>query len=84
MKIDVFSFLVGFLVAGVAGFIFGRIARWNFERRATKYPMVVFTRETPADVIRRSRRASMRLVLWLFILGIYAALVLLMLFVWTR
>ncbi len=84
MRIDMPSFMVGFLAAGVAGFILGKIQRWNREIWSIRRPMSVSTKGTPADAVKKSCLAVITLFLWLFVLGVYLLLMLYLLFVWPR
>ncbi len=68
------GFLIGFLVAGVFGFIFQRLLL--LSRRATqasKKLAVVETKQSPKEVYMSSVRAQTELMIWIFLLILVVA-----------
>lgn len=78
------GFLIGFMVAGVFGFILQQIQLARFKAgKAAKKEMVAVTTQSPEEVTRASRKAQWDLVIWTFVLillGIGAVFLLLRLF----
>ena len=63
------GFLLGFLVAGVLGFIFQRIRLLNFRAgQANKKMAMVETKQSPRETYRSSMRAQMEIFVWIIVL----------------
>lgn len=63
------GYLLGFLTAGVLGFIIQRIRLLNFRAgQANKKVAVVETKLSPREVHRASMKAQMEMALWFILL----------------
>ncbi len=63
-----FGFILGFLVAGVLGWILQRVRQTMQDMGAPNRPMMIATNRTPNDVVRASGAAFWRLIGWFFLL----------------
>lgn len=67
--------IVGFLAAGLLGFLLGRVRFYRKAMGAADRPQAVTTKKTPREVVSASSRAGCFLVVWLvFFLAAVAGL----------
>ncbi len=68
--LDLLSFVLGVLAAGILGRIFTRIALERGQIQRPYKKMAVYTDQTPDDVFQAARGAFWRLLGWYIVLGI--------------
>lgn len=60
--------LIGFLAAGLLGFLLGRVRYYRKMVGVADRPQAVTTKKTPREVVAASSRAGCFLVFWLVLL----------------
>lgn len=67
------GFVVGFFVAGLLGFLLGRVRYYRKMMGAADRPQAVTTKQTPRQIMTASSRAGCFWVIWLVLLLVVVA-----------
>lgn len=59
---------IGFIAAGILGFVLGRVRLYRTKMLAANKPMTVKTEKSPRQAMADSSRAGCLMMLWLLIL----------------
>lgn len=62
------GFLIGFVAAGMIGFLLGRVRYYRKMMGAADRPQAVTTKQTPRQVMAASSRAGCLWIVWLVLL----------------